>query len=424
MIFEEATKLAEAHKLSIAEMGELFHNFATFADSHQRDLSRSPEIERLNTMASYRDSGEARTSTPAPGKRITKSSARTEMTDQLDRELREEEEAMLDILASRSNYAKLALRSFAKSLAFTDQYNDSTTRMISLWLEFDEDEDVNTAFAGLLSRVPSHKFLFLSPQLSARLDKKRNMTAFNNALNALVYRICQQHPYHILYQVITLADGAPKSTTKGKRASDVGGGEGRGVAAAAILATLAASNSEDNALARNASHGMHKLAEAASKWCLTKRKEEERPTIGRGIDVPPDCPLRHLPTNLDIPVATTPPPPDPTGRYERIPTLIRYRSTYAVLGGIHRPKRMLVYDSNAVVHIELFKGEDELRQDAVMEQVFEMSNALLRRDRKTRERDLRFRTYVVIPLANKTGIMEFVGDSQAIGDWLKPAHKR
>ena len=417
-------RLAEVHNLSTLEMGELFHNFATFADGHQRDLSRSPEIEKLNMAASLRDSGDARTSTPAPSKRVSKSSARTEMTDHLDRELREEEEAMLAILASRSNYATLALRSFAKSLAFSDRYNDSTTRMISLWLEYDEDDDVNVAFSGPLSRVPSHKFLFLSPQLSARLDKNRNMTAFNNALNALVYRICQQHPYHILYQVITLADGAPKTATKGKRASDAGGGEGRGAAAAAILATLAASTSQDNALARAASTGMQKLADAASRWCLTKRKEEERPSLGRGLDVPADCPLRHLPIDLGIPIATAPPSPDPTGRYEHIPALVRYRSSYTVLGGLHRPRRMQVYDSNGVQHRELFKGEDELRQDAVMEQVFEMSNALLRRDRKTRERDLRFRTYVVIPLANKTGIMEFVGDSQAIGDWLKPAHKR
>jgi ataxia telangiectasia mutated family protein len=59
-----------------------------------------------------------------------------------------------------------------------------------------------------------------------------------------------------------------------------------------------------------------------------------------------------------------------------------------------------------------------------MEQVFEMSNKLLSRDRKTRARDLRFRTYVVIPLAKKTGVLEFVGDSQGIGDWLKPAHAK
>lgn len=69
-----------------------------------------------------------------------------------------------------------------------------------------------------------------------------------------------------------------------------------------------------------------------------------------------------------------------------------------------------------------FKGDDELRQDAVMEQVFEMTNRILSRDRKTKARSLRFRTYAVIPLPNRSGVMEFVGDSQAIGEYLKPAH--
>jgi hypothetical protein len=31
---------------------------------------------------------------------------------------------------------------------------------------------------------------------------------------------------------------------------------------------------------------------------------------------------------------------------------------------------------------------------------------------------------MVVPLAQQTGIMEFVGNSTAIGDWLKPAHHR
>lgn len=59
-----------------------------------------------------------------------------------------------------------------------------------------------------------------------------------------------------------------------------------------------------------------------------------------------------------------------------------------------------------------------------MEQVFEMSNKFLSRDRKTKARNLRFRTYIVIPLAQKTGLLEFVGDSQGIGEWLRPAHHR
>jgi ataxia telangiectasia mutated family protein len=59
-----------------------------------------------------------------------------------------------------------------------------------------------------------------------------------------------------------------------------------------------------------------------------------------------------------------------------------------------------------------------------MEQVFEMTNRILSRDRKTKARDLRFRRYTVIPLPNRSGVMEFVGDSMAIGEYLKPAHTK
>jgi ataxia telangiectasia mutated family protein len=59
-----------------------------------------------------------------------------------------------------------------------------------------------------------------------------------------------------------------------------------------------------------------------------------------------------------------------------------------------------------------------------MEQVFEMTNRILSRDRKTKARDLRFRRYTVVPLPNRSGVMEFVGDSMAIGEYLKPAHTK
>ena len=59
-----------------------------------------------------------------------------------------------------------------------------------------------------------------------------------------------------------------------------------------------------------------------------------------------------------------------------------------------------------------------------MEQVFEMTNNILLRDRKTKERRLKYRTYLVIPLANRTGILEFVAGGLSIGDWLRPAHEK
>jgi ataxia telangiectasia mutated family protein len=57
-----------------------------------------------------------------------------------------------------------------------------------------------------------------------------------------------------------------------------------------------------------------------------------------------------------------------------------------------------------------------------MEQVFGIANQLLSRDESTRSRSLAIRTYKVIPLNADAGLLEFVENSQAIGEWLVPAH--
>jgi serine-protein kinase ATM len=63
-----------------------------------------------------------------------------------------------------------------------------------------------------------------------------------------------------------------------------------------------------------------------------------------------------------------------------------------------------------------------MRQDAVMEQVFELVNLLLIRDRDTRRRNLAIRTYKVVPLAPKVGVIEFVRNTMPLAEILQQAH--
>lgn len=77
-----------------------------------------------------------------------------------------------------------------------------------------------------------------------------------------------------------------------------------------------------------------------------------------------------------------------------------------------------------MAHLLQFKGNDDLRQDAVMEQVFELVNNILRRDRETKRRDLTIRVYKVIPLDSQAGVLEFVGNTIPLANWLKTAHAR
>lgn len=59
-----------------------------------------------------------------------------------------------------------------------------------------------------------------------------------------------------------------------------------------------------------------------------------------------------------------------------------------------------------------------------MEQVFDLVNIVLNRDRETRKRKLGIRGYKVIPLASQAGVLEFVGNTIPLGNWLPLAHRR
>lgn len=65
-----------------------------------------------------------------------------------------------------------------------------------------------------------------------------------------------------------------------------------------------------------------------------------------------------------------------------------------------------------------------MRQDAIMEQVFEQVSELLKSNRSTRQRDLKIRTYKVLPLTSIAGVIEFVPNTIPLHEYLMPAHER
>jgi ataxia telangiectasia mutated family protein len=87
-------------------------------------------------------------------------------------------------------------------------------------------------------------------------------------------------------------------------------------------------------------------------------------------------------------------------------------------GGINLPKIVECRGSDGMLYRQLVKGRDDMRQDAVMQQVFKMVNGLLARTPATRTRNLMVRTYTVIPITPKSGVLEWVKDTRPLGDWL------
>lgn len=100
--------------------------------------------------------------------------------------------------------------------------------------------------------------------------------------------------------------------------------------------------------------------------------------------------------------------------------------------GISRPKIITLIGSDGQQYKQLVKGGDDLRQDAVMQQVFATVNLTLQRHPPSQHQDeapykaMRIRTYKVIPTTAQTGILEFVGHTAAFGGILcdPPAHNK
>lgn len=78
--------------------------------------------------------------------------------------------------------------------------------------------------------------------------------------------------------------------------------------------------------------------------------------------------------------------------------------------------------TDGVTYKQLVKGKDDLRQDAVMQQVFVLVDTLLRKNAATRQRRLGIRTYKVIPLAMRSGLLEWVDNTHTLLEFLKRAH--
>jgi ataxia telangiectasia mutated family protein len=348
--FDRAYNMTKASKLGPAEQARVCHEYALFADAHLQALSKSPELDRLRQNRERAHSELEHIETLSKPSKSKTPSAKTDESRRQD--FLEDERALQDLENELTVFAKTAMKMYASSLVNSDEFDDSITRLCSMWLEHDDSDQVNQNFAGPVQVIPTHKFIFLGPQLAARLYKPKQPTHFNSALNSLLLRMARDHPFHVLYQVITVAKGADgpqeKSTSKSRRTSDINSIEGRVPAASELLAIL--NNDKTRPLARDAVDRMMQFINAAVPWC--RYETDKKASTKTDHIMSPGTPLLSL-TNLKIPPPSVVPPVDLTKKYAHIATIQRYRSRFKVLGGLHRPKRMICVDTLGQTHYEL-----------------------------------------------------------------------
>eukprot|EP00048_Salpingoeca_helianthica_P009248 m.132741 g.132741 ORF g.132741 m.132741 type:complete len:3967 (+) comp14817_c0_seq1:97-11997(+) len=98
-----------------------------------------------------------------------------------------------------------------------------------------------------------------------------------------------------------------------------------------------------------------------------------------------------------------------------------------VLTSIRRPKRITIRASNEKTYMYLVKGGEDLRLDQRIEQLFVLMNTILAQDPACAQRALSIRTYTVLPMSPRVGVIEWVQHSRTLKDVITgqlPEHKK
>ncbi|KAF2204143.1 hypothetical protein GQ43DRAFT_201223 [Delitschia confertaspora ATCC 74209] len=397
--------------------GQVFHEYALFCDKQLQNPDAVEDLTRMKILMDRKRQEAAefkRVGTAEKNKHILENHRRAYRRAM---EWYKLDKAEYDRLhANRENFLKKCLENYLLSLQASDEYNNDVLRVFSLWLEYADTSLANDAVGKYLSKVPSGKFALLMNQLSSRLQNET--TAFQRLLSDLVFRICTEHPYHSMHHIFAMQNNKLSSRDDALRSKDESA-KSRQQAAAAIAHRLATDKRARDywGIISQSDEIYHNLAMA----------KNDQTKMGRDIALdkfPESKVLLIKIPRLEVPPATLTMEIRPNCDYTDVPKITGFKPRMSIANGLSAPKIISAIGSDGNYYKQLFKsGNDDLRQDAIMEQVFDQVSHLLKNHTATRLRNLGIRTYKVLPLSARSGLMEFVPNTIPLHSYLMPAHE-
>lgn len=335
-----------------------------------------------------------------------------------------DERELQQVYEDRQAFLKTAVEYYIKTLQTGDKYDLRIFRLCSLWFDNANKESVSKMIKEGLTKIESRKCLPLMYQLAARLGTKSlDNPLFQATLNEVIERTAVDHPHHTLFILFALANAEKdakylttgrKNTTTSRLTRNNTKEAGSEFTEARIQTACELIEKIENQRGELVQN-MRRLCEAYIELAyvnVTHLKNE------RGPFNLPDVTIRRISNLREVPVPTLDVKVDPLCRYDDLVHVVGFDSKFCLAGGVNLPKIIFCIGSDGVKRRQLVKGRDDLRQDAVMEQVFGMVNQLLMKNSETRKRKLKMRTYKVIPLSQRSGIVEWCEDTVPLGEYL------
>jgi len=374
-------------------------------------------------------------------------------------------------------YLLAALRGYAQVLELSEGSDlDVVFRVISLWLKNREVPEVNSVMHDIIQNTRSYKFIpltyqilsmigtgaaigssFMEEQSISQMSKESSSSkaslsdslggpgapSFSTLVKHLVRQMAIEHPYHVLPQLFALVNGddygpgsgvqVPRMTSRIEIAQQIL----ESISKQPSWATTATKQARITDirqlnLLRSASlvHSLEVLLRAYINLAILPVDQFTKANRTSGIKFV-ECQKKNQQFHRCLEVLhergkhtgviTLTPPLQKNGDYSMIPVVF-IQSIVPEFGitdsGLSRPKIIQIVASDGNTYKELVKSNDDMRQDAVMEQVFENVNITLALDAETRKRRLSMRTYKCVPMTPQTGVIQWVENARPFGDYL------
>ncbi|KAK5640688.1 hypothetical protein RI129_009235 [Pyrocoelia pectoralis] len=388
---------------------EIYHALACFADSQYQQIKsyvKSAVFEqKVKNMEKSRSSAVGIKS--QRNRKITNDEHRAIIIR--DRQSAIDETEINNTYEEQKMYLSLTMEYYLLNLERSDENNVCMFRILSLLLENRSDKQLENLFNTSIMKVSSYKFIPILPQLIPHITNNVG-DAFANNITTIVERCAKDHPHHTLPFILSLSN-SQKDRDFCQSKTNTNSNEQRIVAAQKLLRSL-----ENTDL--NLKFIIEKMEMVSKALIHLAYVDQDQCKVNENKDfiIPSKCPITKIRSLENILLPTHILSVQKNCDYSAIVGIHSFSKTFSNVGGLNAPKKIYCIGTDGVKRNQLVKGKDDLRQDAVMQQVFNIMNGLLACNKQTM--DLFIRTYKIVPLSQRSGILEWVDNSMPIGEYL------
>ncbi|GAV52174.1 hypothetical protein ZYGR_0AG01650 [Zygosaccharomyces rouxii] len=419
-IFEKYIRNFEAKVKDHGMRAKMFYILGNFLNDQAQRLQASREIEerqrRCDRQVNESNALEMiyKNSNLSENERKDAKRHYVKVRMQLENDL----ELLNNLKSQRMQFVSKALHYYLNTLVFTNKFDDDVLdKFCGLWFEYDGVDDVNSLLLKEIGSVPSWKFLPWVNQIASKLSTEQ--TKFQRPLQLTMKRLLFKLPYDSLYSVMSILFYDKQSANLDQRILQ------KVRAVENLLKEL--QGFEKGNYYKNYVIPVKDFCEMSVE--LANTRVELNSKFSRALNLSNlkigQYWLKMLPEQrLPLPTMHFPIRSSSDGKMTR-PYIASTVDTVEISStGISLPKIVTFQISDGLKRKVLIKGSnDDLRQDAIMEQVFGQVNKILQKDKQMRKLDLNISTYEVIPLGPNAGIIEYVAHSVSLNQILVVLHR-